>query len=121
MSRARGTLHLEFQGAPPRSHPGLAVPTASAQDLTAIKLSAIAGRGLARDFWDLHELLSLRGVPLSEAIADFERKFVAQDPGSVVRSLAYFGDADAEPLPRGLTAVHWERIKADFRRWVAQL
>lgn len=134
ISRAKGTLHLEVEEvpvsllsypyqhlSPPRPSTELSMPTASAADLTAMKLSAIAGRGAAKDFWDLHELLAHRGVELSQAITELERKFSATDPGSVVRSLAYFGDADAEPLPAGLSAAHWEKIKADFRRWSAAL
>lgn len=134
ISNARGTLHVELGGVPitvlsypydhlsaPRPSEQLAIRVASAEDLTAMKLSAIAGRGAAKDFWDLHELLALRGIGLPEAIAELERKFTSRDPGSVVRSLAYFGDADAEPLPIGLDAEHWERIKADFRRWTAEL
>ncbi len=134
VSRARGTLHLELQGipvsllafpyphlSPPTPSTELGVKTASAADLTAMKLSAIAGRGAAKDFWDLHELLAFRGIELSQAIAEAEQKFTAQDSGAVVRSLAYFGDADAEPLPLGLDAEHWASIKADFRRWTAAL
>jgi hypothetical protein len=134
VSRAKGTLHVELSGvpisllwypyehlSPPRRRGELAVAVASAEDLTAMKLSAIAGRGAAKDFWDLHELLAFRGIELAQAIAELERKLRAQDPGSVVRSLAYFGDADAEPLPLGLQAGHWARIKADFRRWTAEL
>jgi len=101
--------------------PGLAVPVASPEDLIAMKLSAIAGRGAAKDFWDLHELLALRQVDLASALVDLPRKFAAQDIGSVIRSLSYFGDADCAPLPLGLTQERWAAIKADFMRWVAAL
>jgi predicted nucleotidyltransferase component of viral defense system len=134
IARAKGTVHLELEGipvsllsfpyghlVPPTPNAELGVRTASAEDLTAMKLSAIAGRGAAKDFWDFHELLAFRGIELSQAIEEVARKFVAQDPGAVVRSLAYFGEADAEPLPLGLDAEHWARIKADFRRWTAML
>lgn len=130
----KGTLHLELDGvpvsllsfsyahlSPPEPNVELGVKTASAEDLTAMKLSAIAGRGAAKDFWDLHELLAHRGIGLAHAVEEAERKFTAQDSGAVIRSLAYFGDADAEPLPLGLDVEHWERIKADFRRWTAAL
>lgn len=133
ISRAKGTLHLELDEVPisllsypyehlsPSISADLGVRVASADDLTAMKLSAIAGRGAAKDFWDLHELLRHRGIDLAQALTELELKFVARDPGSVVRSLAYFGDADAEPLPLGLGAEHWARIKADFRRWTVAL
>lgn len=134
VSRAPGTVHVEVDEVPGsllrypypllcsvERVPGLALPAASVVDLTAMKLSAIAGRGAAKDFWDLHALLGHRGIELSAALEEFERKFAAEDLGSVVRSLAYFGDADAEPLPIGLTQEHWVTIKADIRRWVEAL
>lgn len=99
----------------------LAIRCASVEDLTAMKLAAISGRGAAKDFWDLHALLCHRSVDLASALAEFERKYVSIDVGSVVRSLAYFGDADAEPLPRGLDERRWTSIKLDIQRRVAEL
>jgi hypothetical protein len=88
-----------------------------------MKLSAIASRGAARDFWDLHVLLSkgASGGTLSAALGRYRKKFPADDIGHVVRSLAYFGDADAAPLPRGLSSKAWRRIQTDFEAWVGAL
>ena len=47
-------------------------------DLACMKLSAIAGRGLARDFWDLHELIVASGRSLPEMLAAFRRKYPVQ-------------------------------------------
>lgn len=134
IGQATDTLELEIDEIPTRllryGYPNLVEPThvdalaircASVVDLTAMKLSAISGRGAAKDFWDLHALLVHRAIDLASALAEFERKYVAIDTGAVVRSLAYFGDADAEPLPRGLTAKHWASIKADIQSWVSDL
>lgn len=74
MTRAEGTLHLEVSGIPasilrypypllhpPEHLPGIPIPVASFDDLICMKLSAIAGRGARRDFWDLHAMLTARG------------------------------------------------------------
>jgi hypothetical protein len=127
VGRARGTLHCELEGvpisilayryptlAPPATRDDVAVPVASADDLVCMKLSAIAGRGAAKDFWDL-ELLLEHGAAsgtLAGALRLFERKYASEDVGHVVRSLAYFGDADAAPLPAGLDAKTWAGVKA---------
>jgi hypothetical protein len=124
--RARGTLHLEIGGvpssilsyryallAPIESRAGLAVGVASPVDLACMKVSAIAGRGAAKDFWDLDVLLE-HGVAngnLRVLLQDYARKFPIEDVGHVIRSLAYFGDADAAPLPLGLSAENWRSIK----------
>lgn len=130
LTRSAGTLHAEVEGVPVSalryaypsldepSHVGLAIPVASLRDLIAMKLSAIGGRGAARDFWDLHAMLASRQMSLTAALDDFGRKYVQEDVGHVVRALVYFADADAAPLPRGLDDAHWARIKEDLRERV---
>jgi hypothetical protein len=136
VGRAPGTLHAEVSGIPvsilsyryplllpTRVLPDLSVPIASLEDLACMKIAAIAGRGAAKDFWDLHTLLERRvaGGELASVLELYQRKFPADDVGHVVRSLAYFGDADAAPLPRGLTPQCWAEIKADIARRVRSL
>ena len=134
LGRSPGTLYLEVHGvpasvlryrypllAPAERVPGLPLPVAALDDLVGMKLSAVAGRGLARDFWDLHAMLSTRQIPLRSALDAFQRKYVTEDIGHVVRSLVYFADAEADPLPDGLTEEHWRKIQADLRAWVGGL
>jgi hypothetical protein len=126
VGRGRGTLHVEIGGvptsilsyryptlSPPTARFDVAVPVASVDDLVCMKLSAIAGRGAAKDFWDLDLLLEhgAAGGTLTEALRLFARKYASEDVGHVVRSLAYFGDADAAPLPAGLDAKVWGEVK----------
>ncbi len=133
LSRSAGTLYVDAGGipssllrydypllAPPERLDGLAVPVASHEDLVCMKLSAIAGRGAARDFWDLHALLTHRGS-LAEALESYARKYAAEDTGHVVRSLVYFDDATSAPLPSGLTPAHWLEIQDALRVWVKAL
>src|SRR5882724_7894689 len=42
-------------------------PVAGLRDLAAMKLSAIAKRGIKRDFWDLHEILHASPIDLNQA------------------------------------------------------
>jgi len=133
-STAPGTLHLEVGGVPasllryrypllgpPERVPGIPVPLASLEDLECMKLSAIAGRGARRDFWDLHALLTARGRGLEEVLAAYRQKYVQEDVGHLVRSLVYFAEAEAEPMPIGLTEAQWAQIRADFTTWVRAL
>jgi hypothetical protein len=134
LSRAEGTLHLDVGGVPASilryKYPlleitermsGIPLPVASLDDLECMKLSAIAGRGAMRDFWDLHAMLAARGRTLKPALDAYLRKFAAEDIGHVVRGLVYFDDAEAEPMPTGLTQTHWAQIKRDLRAWVETL
>jgi hypothetical protein len=132
----RGALYAEVAGVPtslityrypmlsaPQRDPELGIEVASLEDLACMKLSAIASRGLARDFWDLHALLDhgVAGGSLQEALRLYQRKYTTDDIGHVVRSLAYFGDAESAPLPLGLSPSDWQRMRSDFERWVPDL
>ena len=61
------------------------------------------------------------GRTLAQALSAYGRKFASEDTGHVVRSLVYFDDAEAEPMPEGLTEAHWAKIKKDLRAWVTAL
>jgi hypothetical protein len=129
-SRAPGTLHLRVDEipvslieyrypllVPPSSIANLSVPVASIDDLACMKLSAIAGRGAARDFWDLHTIVTRTGRPVTDFLDAFRRKYPVEDIGHVIRSLVYFGDV-GDPLPKGLSPSRWERMQRDFEVWV---
>jgi hypothetical protein len=92
---------------------------AALRDLAAMKLSAIAKRGIKRDFWDLHQIVNASAVSLNLAFDSYVEKFGVRqaDLYHVMRSLTYFDDADAEQVfPAGLTAAHWDLIKDYFRQ-----
>ncbi|MEW5984861.1 MAG: nucleotidyl transferase AbiEii/AbiGii toxin family protein [Acidobacteriota bacterium] len=85
------------------------VAVASVRDLGAMKLLAIAQRGSRKDFVDVYELLR-QGARLSGMLDDFRAKFQA-DPISVLRGLAFFDDAELEPMPEMLAAVTWSNVR----------
>lgn len=133
-SRAEGTVYLEVAGVPVsiirHRYPLIAdaepmgdlpVRVAGLPDLTAMKLHAVASRGAARDFWDLHELITRRSMTLQDALDEHLRRYPREDTGHVLRSLAYFGDAEAAPLPAGLSPAHFRSIRRDFEQWVREV
>lgn len=85
------------------------VALASLRDLGAMKLLAIAQRGSRKDFVDVYELLQ-HGARLSTMLDDFRAKFQA-DPISVLRGLAFFDDAELEPMPEMLAAITWSNVR----------
>lgn len=105
-------LHVDVHG----------IPVAGARDLAAMKLAAVARRGVRRDFWDLKVLAE--HASLAAAIDAFRAKFgsAASDVYPILRSLTWFADAEDEgPLPRGLTARGWADTKVFFVREVPPL
>ncbi len=132
--RSAGSLHLAVDGVPttllqyryptldaPMLVSELPIALASTKDLVCMKLSAIGGRGLARDFWDLHALMTDAAWSLATCLELFRQKYPVEDVGHVMRSLAYFGDALSAPLPPELSPEHWSAIEHDFERWLREL
>jgi hypothetical protein len=90
---------------------------ASIRDLAVMKLSAIATRGIRRDFWDLAVILQSKRVTLASALADYSKKFGVgeADRYHVLRALTWFADAERDRvLPRGMTQKHWRELKSYF-------
>lgn len=79
------------------------------EDITAMKLSAIARRGIKKDFWDIAELLDI--FSLQEMIDFYKAKYSSRDIFHLLRSLVYFTDAEAQKDPDPLNDVTWEQVK----------
>lgn len=131
---ATGTLTVALRGVPtsffrydyPLLRPlhespwGLLV--ADPEDIAAMKLAALAGRGSRKDFVDLY-FHARRIAPLEQVFELFREKYrgVSVDPYHLLRSLTFFDDAEAEAMPELLAEVTWEEIKAFFRAEAARL
>jgi predicted nucleotidyltransferase component of viral defense system len=81
----------------------------SVPDVAAMKLNAIANRGSKKDFFDLCELMKWHS--LEEMLIFFEAKYQNSDRFIVLRSLAWFEDAEMEPDPVSLTSLSWIGVK----------
>ncbi len=80
---------------PVELHEGVAL--ASLPDNVAMKLSALVGRGSKKDFVDIAALLKRHS--LEEMLGWFSRKFPNAETFMVLKSLAWFDDAEEEPDP----------------------
>jgi hypothetical protein len=93
---------------------------AGLDDIACMKLSAIALRGLRKDFVDLHYLIK-HVRPLEDYLQLYVQKYKNRDIGHVARSLVYFADAEREPPLKMIKPVTWEDLKSDFEKWVKDL
>jgi hypothetical protein len=98
------------------------VPLADIDDIAAMKISALAGRGSRKDFVDLY-IYARDVAPLDQAFLLFRDKYrgVTVDPYHLLRSLSFFDDAEAEAMPEVVDDIPWERVKAFFRAEAARL
>lgn len=81
----------------------------SVPDIAAMKLSAIARRGVKKDFWDIAELLDEYSV--EELIAFYKEKYSSHDIFHLLRSLVYFEDAETQVDPNPLKKMTWKQVK----------
>ena len=77
-------------------------------DVAAMKLNAISNRGSKKDFYDVAVLLE--HFSLQSMIEFYQSKYRPASLMMVVRSLAWFEDADAEPDPITLRDESWTTV-----------
>jgi len=79
-------------------------------DLAAMKVQAILGRGKKKDFWDLFELL--KHHDLQWIMDRHKQKYPNQMFAiSIPKALSYFTDAEASGSPVSLKGQSWEKVK----------
>ncbi len=86
------------------------VRMASIEDIAAMKLDAITGRGSKKDFYDLFFLL--QHYSIDELFSFYSEKYPHQTTFHVIRSLSYFEDAEKQPNPIVFDkTITWEIVK----------
>jgi len=84
------------------------------EDIAAMKLSAITGRGSKKDFFDLYFLLN--GMRLDEMLNYYLEKYKDGSLFLVLKSIIYFDDADTDELPDMLIPVTWKMVKTKITK-----
>ena len=95
---------------------------ADLRDIAAMKIDAIASRGVKRDFVDLY-FLCKNGFSLKEVLGFYSQKYKV--PTShflhIQKNLVYFTDADVNTMPKMLKVADWKTIKKFFETEVKKL
>ncbi len=94
-----------------------AVRIVALEDLAIMKLDAIASRGKKRDFLDLY-FICRDFLTLREMLPLVERKYerVEYNFTHLLKSLMYFEDAEADPMPEMLKPVSWPDVRHFFEQ-----
>lgn len=83
---------------------------ASVSDIAAMKITAIIGRGTKKDFIDIAFLL--HHFSLEEILHFYAAKYNDSSVFMAMKSLAYFDDAEADPMPDMFVNQSWQQLKA---------
>jgi hypothetical protein len=85
------------------------IPFADTKDLIALKLNAVKGRGVKKDFWDIAKLL--QQYSFTELFQFYHDRYNYDDTFAVIRSAIYFTDAEDTIEPESLDGMTWENVK----------
>lgn len=95
------------------------ITLASIQDIAAMKIAAVIGRGTKKDFIDIDMLL--RSFSLQELLELYMQKYPDGSLFIAMKSLSYFEDAESDPMPFMFEETNWEDVKMRIREAVIQL
>ncbi|MBS1558109.1 MAG: nucleotidyl transferase AbiEii/AbiGii toxin family protein [Bacteroidetes bacterium] len=88
-------------------HNGLRL--AHQNDIAAMKIAAVTGRGTKKDFIDIYFLL--KEMPLTKILELYQRKYSDGSLFMALKSLIYFDDAQEDEIPTMLAPVSWDTVK----------
>ena len=88
-------------------------------DIAVMKIVAISQRGRKRDFFDLY-WCAKNVEPLEKTIKRLKKQypFVAHDYHHILKSILYFKDAEADPMPEINFKANWNDVKKFFKKEV---
>lgn len=89
---------------------------ASVEDIAAMKVSAIGGRGEKKDFYDLYQILQKKKLGAADLLRLLDQKYGPKgwNAAHYLMAFSYFEGAEQEPLPRCYVPCDWEAIKTSF-------
>jgi predicted nucleotidyltransferase component of viral defense system len=90
----------------------------SSADISAMKIQAILGRAMKKDFWDLYELL--QHYPIQQLIDWHKHKYPSQMLAiSIPHAITYFAEAEESETPVSFKNQTWEQIKKGISKTVS--
>lgn len=115
-------FHYDYPLLKPLQDSPWSLAIADPEDIAAMKLSALAGRGSRKDFVDLF-VYAREVAPLERVFDLFRAKYrgIDVDPYHLLRSLTFFDDAESEAMPDVVRPVRWDEIKSFFRAEASRL
>jgi len=87
------------------------VRLASVEEIGAMKLLAIANRGVRKDMVDLYYILQKTSLDVLFEVASVKYAKVRSFPVNAVRALSYFDDAESVPMPQMIDKTPWSKMK----------
>jgi hypothetical protein len=81
-----------------------------------LKLNAIKGRGVKKDFWDIVKLLEF--YSMDELFHFYSERYSYDYPFALKKSIAYFDDAENNIGPQSLDDMDLGESKENHQKWI---
>jgi Nucleotidyl transferase AbiEii toxin, Type IV TA system len=85
------------------------IPFAHTKDLIALKLNAVKGRGVKKDFWDVAKLLEI--YSMDELFQCYYERYPYDDSLALKKSMIWFENAEDNLDPECLDGMTWSKAK----------
>ena len=92
---------------------------AQKNDIAAMKISAITGRGSKKDFVDLFFLL--KEYSLKEILDFYVKKYFDASPYLAIKSLTLFDDAEQDADLEMIVKIPWDEVKYKIKAEVKKI
>jgi predicted nucleotidyltransferase component of viral defense system len=92
------------------------VPVATVEEIGAMKLASLIGRGTRKDLVDLYYILQQVSIERLFEVAAVKYARVRTFAISATRALAYFDDAEALPMPLMIDYTPWTTMRRFLER-----
>jgi predicted nucleotidyltransferase component of viral defense system len=86
----------------------------SVKDIACTKLLTISARGSKKDFIDMYFILKKYSLEMLFKLLEKKYSKTSYNQVHILKSLAYFEDADLQPMPRMHTQITWDTVKEDI-------
>lgn len=92
------------------------------RDIGCMKIDAISSRGMKRDFIDLF-FICREAISLKNLLSLFKKKYksVNYNMMHILKSLAYFEDAENNPIPKMIVHISWQEVKSFFKEEIRKI
>ena len=88
------------------------------EDIAAMKITAVIGRGTKKDFIDIATLLDM--YSLDQILSFYKEKYPNPSIFMALKSLSYFDDAEEQPMPYMFSSITWEEVKSKVLKAIVQ-
>lgn len=98
------------------------IKIADLRDIGCMKIDAVSSRGMKRDFVDLF-FICREAISLKNLLSLFKKKYnsVNYNMLHILKSLAYFEDAENNPMPKMIVPTSWQEVKSFLKEEIKKI